>query len=445
MMLFFALLYTRGLWGRIGVPSQAVEAVLSVLLVVVLLSERAPLSRLAPGFLFVWFYFGWSVSACIHNGEGVMRGFLYSRYLVAAYIMFWTVWNSTFTRKQLSQINMTIAAVFLLQVAAALVAWLVLGEQVEANVGTLGYEGGAIATVFPMFAFSCLFAFFMYYKKLVLLILALSFFLVGHASGKLAIYYFIPLMLVLGLVLYAAAEGLPSAIKRGLVTGALGICALPFLLFLLVHSPRTEKLQDEASVRDVIASFLDLSRNTALENKSWYTSSRNSTSMRVIQETFQRSPSVFLFGQGTHTVFERDVYDEYGIIYGLVGWGTDALAVGWPAMFAHVGFYIYLFHLLLKANQRLSWGIYWKSILLTAQLGFFVFLIDYYFYSNQFTVGGWVSSVYLYFLAVLLAPQYQKALCIHQTASHPPASNLRRWADRRESPCRISWPTPTRS
>jgi hypothetical protein len=369
-----------------------------------------------------------------------MRGLLYSRYLIAAYIMFWVMWNSTFTRKQLSRINMTIAFAFLLQVAAAFVEGFVLDQQIEANVGTLGFEGGSIATIFPMFAFSGAFAFFLYYNRLVLLVLAFSFFLVGHASGKLAIYYFIPLMGGVGLVLYAIAEGLPRAVKRGLMVAALGICASPILLFLLVHSPRTERLQNEASPRDVIASFFDLTRTTALENRSWYTVSRNGTSMRVIEETFRRSPSVFLFGQGADAVSSKG-YDEYGIIYGLVGWSMNALAVGWPATFAHAGFYIYLFHLLLKAKRKRIWDTYWKSILLAVQLGFFIFLIDYFLYSNQFTVGGWISGVYLYFLAVLLAPQYQEALCIRQTASYPPTSNFRLW----ESPYRVPSPTPIRS
>jgi hypothetical protein len=40
-------------------------------------------------------------------------------------------------------------------------------------------------------------------------------------------------------------------------------------------------------------------------------------------------------------------------------------------------------------------------------------------------VGGWVSSVYLYFLAVLLAPQYRAIFRPAPAISSPPASRAK--------------------
>lgn len=418
LVLFFVLLYTQGVWRRLGVPKPAVDAALLALPLVVLLSKREALGKPAPGFLLLWFYVGWSLCACIYNGEGIVRGLLYPRFLIGAYIVFWAVWDSRFTLKQLFWINATIFSMFFLQVAAALLEWLVLGERVEANVGTMGSQGGEIATTFPMFAFSCMLAFFLYYNRPVFLAAGFSFVLVSYASGKLGIYYFLPVMLVLGLMLYAAAEGLQSAIKRSLVAALLAVGVLPFLLLLLSHTDRAEMVQDEIGVRNKVGSFLSYTRDTNLESKTWYTTSRVGTSKRVIEETFRREPSVFLFGQGTSVLLdisglaEEGAYDEYGIIYGMVGWSTDALAVGWPAMFAHIGFYSYLFYLLLRSRPTLGLDVYWKAILLTVQLGFFVFFITYTLYAIHFTTGGWLSSVHLYFLALLLAPQYREVLHI---------------------------------
>ena len=416
LVFFFVLLYTQGLWYRLGVPKLVVDGMLLALPLVVLWSQREFLWRPAPGFLFIWFYLGWSLSACIHNDEGVIRGLLYPRFLIAAYLVFWAIWSSRFTPRQILSINMVIFAMFFVQVAAALFNWLVLGQKIEGVVGTMESRGGGIATIFPMFAFSCMLAFFLYYNRLGFLVAGLSFFLVSHASGKLAVYYFIPLMLVLGLVLYAVTEGLPIAIRRCRVVLLVLLCATPLLMFLLSHTRRMENLQNEAGLYNKIASFLSYTQKTALESRSWYTTTRTATSRRVIEETFSRGPSVFLFGQGTH-VFQdmsgqadEGAYDKYGIIYGTVGWSADALAVGWPAIFAHVGFYSYLLYLLLRDRNREALGPYWKAILLAVELGFFVFLFNYFMYSTVFTIGGWVSNVYLYFLAVLLAPQYQEIL-----------------------------------
>jgi hypothetical protein len=63
------------------------------------------------------------------------------------------------------------------------------------------------------------------------------------------------------------------------------------------------------------------------------------------------------------------------------------------------------------------------------ELGFFVFLINYFLYSSTFTIGGWISNVYLYFLAVLLAPQYRGFLtvCPTETVDEVFLRPRRRW------------------
>jgi hypothetical protein len=419
-LLFFVLLYMQGTCQRIGVPRVAVDGTLLVLPLVALLCQRGLLREPAPGFLFVWFYVGWSLAACISNNEGLMRGLLYPRFLIVSYLVFWAVWTSQFTRRQLLSINLVVFAMFFLQVAAALFHWLVLGQKVEEIVGTMESRGGGIATIFPMFAFSCLLAFFLYYNRLIFLLAAFSFFLVGYASGKLGIYYFIPLLLVLGVVLYAVAEGLSNAVRRCGVIALVVAGTLPFLVFLLTSTQRgaTESLQKEVGVYGKIVAFFteNIPQQLDPQDRSWYTTTRTSTSIRVIEETLRRGPLVFLFGQGPHVFrsmsgqLDQGAYDKYGIIYGTVGWSHDALAVGWPAMFAQVAFYAYLFFLLLRTTSPRGLDLYWKAVRLTVHLGFFVFLFSYFLYSTVFTVGGWVSDVYLYFLAVLLAPQYQEIL-----------------------------------
>jgi hypothetical protein len=435
LLSFFVLLYTQGLWSRVGTPKLVIDALLSILPLAVLLSQPGILYRPAPGFLLIWFYLGWSLSACLYNDEGAVRGLLYPRFLVASYLVFWAIWNSHFTRGQLLRINTVILTMLLVQVPASLFNWLVLSGKVEAIVGTMAYGTGGIATTLPMFAFGGMLALFLHYNKPIFLVAGFSFFLVGYASGKLAVYYFVPLLLVLGLMLYAVQEGLPSALRRSRVVVLCAACALPFLVLLLSGTHRAESLQGETGLYKKIAAFVNYTQQTAIEDRSWYTTTRLGTSRRVVEETFRREPSVFLFGQGTR-VFQsmsgeadEGAYDKYGIIYGTVGWSHDALAVGWPAMFAHAAFYTYLFWLLLRQKDAGALDPCWKAIRLTEQLGFFVFVIVYFTYSIHFTVGGWLSSVYLYFLAVLLAPQYQEILRTGSTEEDEdmPPYPRRRW------------------
>jgi hypothetical protein len=88
-------------------------------------------------------------------------------------------------------------------------------------------------------------------------------------------------------------------------------------------------------------------------------------------------------------------------------------------MFAHVGFYSYLFYVLLRHRTREALDPYWKAIRLTAKLGFFVFLLNHFLYSAVFTAGGWISSVYLYFLAVTLVPRYREMMVSGSPLTRP--------------------------
>ncbi len=260
--------------------------------------------------------------------------------------------------------------------------------------------------------------------------------MVGYASGKLGIYILIPPMLVLGVVLYAIREGVPSALQRSGVIVLIAACMLPFLVFLLSRTSRveTESLQNETGLYHKIVAFSrhNYAGQTTSES-GWYTTTRVGTSRRVLAETLHGSPLVFLFGRGPRVCLmdSNEAVSRYGILYGLVGWSADAMAVGWPAVFAHVGFYTYLFYLLLKS--RGGRDPYWKAIRLIAQLGFFVFLFSYFLYSTNFTTGGWLSSVYLCFLAVLLAPQYREVLDVLPAACPPSAARATRRVAWRES------------
>jgi hypothetical protein len=255
-------------------------------------------------------------------------------------------------------------------------------------------------------------------------------------------------------VLYALAEGLPNAIRRSRAIVLIGLCTLPLLVSLLSHTqrPDTKSMQSEAGLYNQLAAFFhDNARaQTALESRSWYTTTRVGTSHRVIQDTLQGGPLVFLFGRGPRICLGEsgqsgEAVSRYGIVYGIVGWSADALAVGWPAMFAHLGFYTYLFELLRRDKSRGSRDPYWKAIRLTAQLGFCVFLVSYFVYSTSFTTGGWLSSVHLYFLAVLLASEHPQALRIHPTVSHPPTARATSCVDWCRIPDEPSLPRPTLS
>jgi hypothetical protein len=414
---FFIILYTQGLLSTIGIPKIVVETLLLVIPVFILLDTKRA-ERLAPGWIFVLLYAVWSVMACFYNGEGIIRGLLFARYLVIGYIVLWAAWNSNFSERQIRRINNAIFIMFFIQVVTALYEILFIGRT-ESIVGIMFSGGGSPATVFPMFAFSFMFAFFLYRNRIIYLVAGCLFFIVGYASGKLGIYFLIPALSIIGILMYWKLAGI-RIVKYKITSLILYVFLLTLIIFSLIPhaTSRTEHLNlEQTTISERFQIFWEFSkRGEFAKGGGKYTGSRTATSLRIIEETFKRSPLVFLFGHGTsaYRVMEHSrtgpAFEEYGIVYGITGWSYDALCIGWPGMFFHIGLLLMLFINTLKVirNERLA--SYWRIITFATLLNFFTFLLNYVFYSYSFTVGGWMIYTHAYFTGIILAPQYRKIL-----------------------------------
>ncbi len=412
-ILFFIILYNQGLATRWGVPEELIKVLLMVL-PVVFLFLKAKWLRVAPGLPIVCLYVLWAVISSVLNGEGLLQGLMYSRDLVIGYLILLGIYNSYFDIKSIRTINRTILLLFFLQVGAAIFEILFL-ERWESRVGTMYASGGGIATTFPIFAFCFFFSGYLIMNKLKYLIIGASFTLVGYASGKLGIYFLIPILALIGYFLYSKLEK-RSIMNKQTLSILVGLFVFAFMLGIILPSAdsRTENLNlDNLSVIDRIEAFVSFSEKDNQMIVDDYTISRNATSMRIIEETFKRPLEVFLFGQGFsayqamgHMIGEG-AFEEYRIVYGIVGWSYDALVIGWPGMFLHFLFFLLIFSKTLTLYRKTQLNRFGKTIVFACLLNFVTFLVNYFFYNYSFTVGGWIICTHLYFTGLMLAPQYR--------------------------------------
>ncbi|MBL4879792.1 MAG: hypothetical protein JKX82_00575 [Oleispira sp.] len=420
---FIILLYTQGIGTRNGIPGAIYNGLLFILpLGFLFLRNKRPV--IPPGLFFVLLYLIWAILSSVYNGEGVLLGIMFSRYLIIGYLVLFATFNSYFSKNSLKRILKIIFFLFFVQIITAIIEILIL-ERAESIVGTMTSGSGGLATTFPMFAFSLFFSAFLFLKKLKYLLIGISFMVIGYASGKLGIYFLIPSLAFIGYAFYLWIDKRPILNKQTL-SMLIGFSLIMVLIVFVLPSAdkRTENLNmSNLSLLERIDTFVSFAEKGESMVVDGYTISRSSTSERIIKETFKRAPDVFLFGHGFSAyqamgqTLGKGAFEKYKIVYGITGWSYDALVIGWPGVLIHLLFFLSIFKKTLKIYRESTFNTLGKTLSFACLLNFFTFLINYFFYNFNFTVGGWVICMHLFFSGLILAPQY-RALFIKNITSN---------------------------
>jgi hypothetical protein len=414
LCLLFVLIYTAGSIERMGLPEIwtkfLVELAIAILAVSLLIQAR---NRIAPGWSFVIVFVGLCLLSGFFSGDGFYSSLLYFRVLVYEYIVFWAAWNARLTRTEIYNLNRLVLSLWLLQVVVSIYHIFIQGERIEANVGSLISAGGSPATVFPLFAMVYLMAFYCYYKRSVwFLLIGLGFTLVGYSSGKRAIYFYLPIVYWAVLIVYAMRERVVSKFRTWVLPILIFVICIPILIYGLTQSRSFMHLQGNG-IGDIVVEAFDMAQEydgRILTNGM--TAGRSATSMQILVNLFSENFSNYLLGLGpssTKNIGGKWGSDKEGILYGMVGWTQDTLAVGWPAMIAHVTFYLSLWYKLYR-RRVVGTNSYAKALLFGCHFGFIIYFLMYFAYTDAFSMAGWLTYAQLYFLAILLSPNHYEFL-----------------------------------
>jgi len=208
LVIFFLALFLRGTLSEhvFGVTYDitgeseskgvklVIESVLALNLAYFVLWNRF---RFSPALIIAACYMIWSLlSGVITSGNSIYDGFKYARYTFYAFLLYSMVWNQRFSKRELKIINILLGALFLLQIVLSLVR-ILFTERVEWRVGTMTVSGGELATVFSLFALCYVMGYYFYVRSsLWIMLITVSLGLVGYASEKRAIFFLIPLFLL---------------------------------------------------------------------------------------------------------------------------------------------------------------------------------------------------------------------------------------------------------
>lgn len=416
LILLFSINFSQGILGLSGIPSIIVRSA-SDLVIILLFFKSIMLTKnkkyLTFGLVPLFGLVMTSIFSFFLNNKSLLEFLLFARDAYIYYFFFFAVLNLNLKENAIKKINNYIIILFLIQLPAAAIKFIIHGEFLEGmGIGTISTGEGSLSAIMPMLATSFLFAFYLFRKKNYYLLLILAFLLFGVVNAKRAVIFFIPLILIIVYFIYYKKIRYFGS-STGFFRRILLVSLFSLLTFYAVA-----RLSPTLNPDGKIGGTFDL--NFALNYIEDYTSSKSIYQMRR-----KDAPAYFykllkekgiphlLMGMGPGDIvksrFLENIGDavnpmayRYGVRY---GGRTGAL---W--YFIQLGFFglIFFSYFHFKLGKKIFNKIakYQSLHYNIISVGFvgavFVLFIDVLFYSNSFLQSGALMVTYFYISGILL-------------------------------------------
>lgn len=414
ILLYIIILFSKGLFENLGVSNDFIDVFNLLLLLLAFLQQITKGSnRLPPGLKWVLLYSFWIIISSIYNNQNY-PSFFQSRYIIEAYLLFYILINHKFSIRSFTFFKKTIIFIFVAQIITTILKLNYIG-QVEGSVGTIVNLAGGLATTLPLFLCVIFYVIYLHTNSIIYICCIILSLMISYSSGKLGVYFILPFTLLISNYFFQKINRLNYS-RNKIRIRPLIIFSLAIIIFSYsVNSLSRRTNHIEGSNTDKLILFYDYFQenektHTSKYHGKDYTMSRINTSIRIFEETFSRDIFVFLFGIGfeikqsiSGQATTGSAYEEYRIYYGLTGWGRDTIFFGWPAMIFHIMFYYSLLTSIVKTSKKHMKFKSMRTVLVLTKSLFYLFLINYIFYNNSYTVGGWVISLHVIAYAILFS------------------------------------------
>lgn len=406
LCLFFV--YTQGMWERTFFFLPDVTYIIDVSVVAFILFQfkwntKTPGFRVFFAFLLTAFLVGMT------NSDSIIETFLYIRFTIYTYLIYVQIYSLGLDAKTWFRLLKFSVWMILIQVIGSLYTIFFLGEQIEGYVGLMSSTGGTTATIFPLFVSSVALLYYLFRSKmqwkewLILLLVFLSAFLVGYASGKRGIYFTLPVFFIITILMAFPILIKSGFFKRKLIgIGSITALLIPVLIFGIFNSRGLNySLSGNESYSEVILnSFSFAEEYESATDQYGRTIGRMNTTTQILDKSLS-DPTLFISGVGYGTTKEESTMLRLGYGYGLVGFTRDLISAGWILSMLTV---IFMAVIILR-NNSVKLGL--TKVL--RRLIFLVFLYTHFFYSSDFTVSLKINLLMVILLALINSPLHKNA------------------------------------
>ena len=281
-------------------------------------------------------YLIWVGLAAIYSNDNLYEYYLYTRYFIFAILFIYISYNAYDLKKFASFFIKSINLIVLIQIFATIILLLFEGR-LERNVGTMSSTGGSLATVWPLTFTPYFFFRYVVNGKWKDLLIIGGLVLIGYASGKRAVYFLIPISI---LIFYLGFIGNKIFVFR--IRNKIRLLSIGFFLFfiLLLGISRTQSLaQGQGFSIDSLSNAIGyVGEYSTMESYDGQSTGRLSTTQKAIQGIW--SDTDIFFGKGLTTFKGEITYSGYNIGYGITGFIRELISIGLPGSIIFILFYL---------------------------------------------------------------------------------------------------------
>ena len=404
------MVFTQGLWERLLLLPPGTSIIVELPIWIYLLLSIKTFSYWAPARNYVILYIIFSLFISIANGENLIEWIKYIRYFLYFYLIYASLWNTEISRSQWYKVFKLVLLLIIAQGLGSSIDLFFFNQRIEGHVGIMSSLGGTKASTFPLFIISMtlLSLYFLNQlnrKTLILMaIIITSSALVGYGSGKRAIYFIIPVFIVLISILsFYKLQGYYLFYRRIFGFILISLLILPVYFLGITNSNGLNyNLKGGESNSEIIEAALNYAEKYENTTTSYVaTSGRSGTSLQILDKSMS-SFERFVLGFGIDSYKDESSRYDLGIRYGIVGFTRDLLAGGWLLMILTV----VITSLVILKNKSLRHP-FTNSLRVII---FAIFIYTHFFYSADFTVHLKINFLLLLLMVLINSPVNQENL-----------------------------------
>ena len=293
-------------------------------------------------------YLLWTVLAAILANENLLEFYIYSRYFILSFMVMYISYNIRDIKQYTRIILKAIDIFVLVQIISSVILFFAIGR-LERNVGTMSTSGGSLATVWPL-----TFApyYFLRYVikgqwKDIIFITGLVF--IGFASGKRAVYFLIPISLI---VIYYGFLGSKILLRKKTIRRRVLFSGGFLFIVLLFGISRTQSLaQGHGFSLEALNSAVNYAREYSTNESvvSGESIGRTSSTLNTFKELWTDTNT--FFGNGLATLKGEITYSRYKVGYGVTGLMRELISIGLIGGFLYLLFYVKLLAMMRKGKR----------------------------------------------------------------------------------------------
>lgn len=397
--ILFLLVFSGGTLELIGLPTSIHRLLLELLALLVfykgvIIKTKKP--KQLPGILWLVMFILFSILSVVLNNISVPLLLLFLRDYLMVFLFFYGVYNLYFSPYETNTIKKLIIYLFISQIFANVIKYLIMQTIMEPYIGTMANLGGSLTIIFSLIGASYTIANYFTSKQKKYLWWTLGFVLFSFLGHKRAVIVYFPLMFFILMFAYQRISGsnLFKSIKRLVLFSVLSVILFYFSVRLMPSLNPEGKVWGSFNVEFA----LDYSeRYVTTGAGSEVVIGRSQAPTYLVALMFADNPYHFLMGYGAGHLVKSDFNENikrYGSqsdltenLYG-VGYGARTALLQLLLQVGIMGLVCYLLLLIsifrktktqfiknLKFKQNAIYYLFFISLWLVFCLDFFTYSV----------------------------------------------------------------------